>query len=160
MNNFLIALILSPLLHLIGDYLLQNDWMAQNKTKHWLPCAVHCILYTIPFIIVLGNGYHILIIFGTHYFIDRYRLAVYWIQLVNSTIITPFDKVVPFESANEFKKSKNVYSFLGWYFVFPTSENFGYSLDKPKWMSVWLMIIIDNVFHLTINTLAIILFYV
>ena len=36
--------------HLVGDYLLQNDWMAENKAKHkglgWLTCAVHCLLYT------------------------------------------------------------------------------------------------------------------
>lgn len=32
--------------HLIGDYLLQNDWMALNKKSRSWPCAVHCFLWT------------------------------------------------------------------------------------------------------------------
>lgn len=33
--------------HLMGDYLIQNDWMASNKKTHWLPCLVHVITYTL-----------------------------------------------------------------------------------------------------------------
>jgi hypothetical protein len=33
------------LAHFIGDYLLQNDWMAQNKKKSNLACTIHVGLY-------------------------------------------------------------------------------------------------------------------
>jgi len=31
--------------HLIGDWLLQTEWMAQNKAKSWLPLLTHLIIY-------------------------------------------------------------------------------------------------------------------
>jgi hypothetical protein len=34
------------LAHLIGDFLFQNQWMAFNKQKLWLPLIVHCTIYT------------------------------------------------------------------------------------------------------------------
>lgn len=33
-----LALILGLLLHFAGDYLLQNDWMAKNKTRENFVC--------------------------------------------------------------------------------------------------------------------------
>lgn len=120
------ALILGFIFHLVGDYLLQNDWMAQNKTKRWFPCIVHCLLYTLPFGFIFSSSPLISIVFISHYFIDRYRLAQYWIRLVN------------------------------WKW---DGDNFGYEEDKPKWMSVWLLIIIDNTFHILFNSIAIYLLY-
>jgi hypothetical protein len=32
--------------HMVGDYLLQTDWMANNKKKSSFACAVHCLLWT------------------------------------------------------------------------------------------------------------------
>ncbi|WP_205679869.1 DUF3307 domain-containing protein [Paenarthrobacter ureafaciens] len=29
------------LAHLIGDYLIQSDWMASEKTKRWWPAIAH-----------------------------------------------------------------------------------------------------------------------
>ena len=73
-----------PLLfHLIGDYLLQNDWMAQNKTKSDKAAAVHALTYSLLFAFIAPSIAAWVVIFWTHYFIDRYRLAVYWIRLVN-----------------------------------------------------------------------------
>ena len=31
--------------HLVGDYLVQNDWMANNKKARWWPAIVHCAVY-------------------------------------------------------------------------------------------------------------------
>lgn len=31
--------------HLVGDYLIQNDWMALNKKQSSLVCAVHSALW-------------------------------------------------------------------------------------------------------------------
>ena len=71
------------LFHLIGDYILQNDWMAQNKTKaHW-PAFVHALTYAALFAFIAPSPLAWLIIFSTHFLIDRYRLALYWIRFYN-----------------------------------------------------------------------------
>ncbi len=31
----------SLLAHLVGDYLIQSDWMATEKVKRWWPAIVH-----------------------------------------------------------------------------------------------------------------------
>lgn len=124
--NLETALITGFILHFVGDYLLQNDWMAQQKTKDWFACTVHCVLYTLPFTFILWKSPWICLIFITHYFIDRYRLAQYWIRFVN------------------------------WKW---DGNNFGYSDEKPQWMSVWLLIIVDNTFHIIFNSIAIRLTY-
>lgn len=71
------------LCHLIGDYILQNDWMAQNKTKSFIPAAIHALLYTLPFFVLTLNVFTLSIICLTHLLIDRFRLAVYVIKLKN-----------------------------------------------------------------------------
>lgn len=120
------ALILGILLHFVGDYLNQNNWMAQNKTKDWKPALVHALIYSVPFLYLVPDFYIWLPIFVTHYFIDRYRLAQYWIKLVN----------------------------WNW-----KSTNWGFSEQTPPWLSNWLLFIVDNTFHIIINTLTIIYFY-
>ena len=119
------ALIISFILHLAGDYLFQNDWMATEKTKSNTVAFIHATIYSLPFYILIPSFYWLIVIVS-HYFIDRYRLAQYWIRLVN----------------------------LKW-----DGDNFGYGDEKPKWMSVWLMIIIDNTWHILFNSLAIFLHY-
>ena len=38
-------------LHAIGDYVLQSDWMATEKTKRSIPALAHAVVYTfaVPF---------------------------------------------------------------------------------------------------------------
>lgn len=109
------------LFHFIGDYLLQNDWMASNKTKNSLAALCHAIIYSLPFLIILNFKFW-LIVFLTHFFIDRYRLAIFWVKLINNN----------------------------W-----SSNNYGFKDDKPKWLSTWLLIIIDNIWHIIINSMSI-----
>jgi hypothetical protein len=40
------------LAHLVGDYLIQSDWMANEKTKRWWPAIAHGLTYTIPYVLV------------------------------------------------------------------------------------------------------------
>ena len=112
------------ILHAVGDYLLQNDWMAQNKTKPGLKgriaCEIHCLLYALPFFLI-GSFWAVLCINALHFAIDRHRLAVGWIKFVN----------------------------WNW-----KSTNFGYEETKPIWMSTWLLIIVDNTWHIVCNYLA------
>lgn len=136
-----LTLILGFLFHLMGDYIFQNDWMANEKTKHFLPAFIHATIYSLPFLMVV-NWRFWLIIYITHFFIDRYRLAVYWIRLVN---------------IKDYGRNYNDYYVSSW--RFNDNKNFGYGKDKPVFISLWLMIIIDNSWHLVINSASIILSY-
>lgn len=120
-----LSIIIGFIFHLIGDYLFQNDWMAREKVKSNFAAFIHSFTYSALFLFLVSPLFW-LIILGTHFFIDRYRLAVNWIKLVN----------------------------WNW-----NSINFGYGEEKPMWMSVWLMIIIDNTFHIVINTATIYFFF-
>lgn len=68
--------------HLIGDYLLQNDWMALNKKKASWPCFVHVLLYTLT--IWLATRWHwqaIAIVFVTHFAQDRTDFVAWFMRI-------------------------------------------------------------------------------
>lgn len=70
-------------IHFIGDYILQSDWMAQNKTNaHW-PAFCHALVYSLGFLAFRPSLAAWLVIFVTHFFIDRYRLARYVVWAKN-----------------------------------------------------------------------------
>lgn len=102
--------------HLIGDYVTQNKWMAEKKVlftiEGWVACYVHAAFYSAPFYVLeVASKPAMLVIFFTHFFIDKFRLAKYWLNFVNKD----FKATFPF----------------------------------------WLIIIVDNTFHLLINYLSI-----
>jgi hypothetical protein len=69
--------------HAVGDYILQSDWMADNKTKQHFAAAVHAITYTLPFVLITQNPAALAAICGTHFVIDRWRLARFVVWLKN-----------------------------------------------------------------------------
>ncbi len=71
---------LQLILHLIGDYVTQNGWMANNKTKEWLPAIVHGIVYSIPFLIFYGWAPFIPICI-THIILDHTRAIKYLLRV-------------------------------------------------------------------------------
>lgn len=74
------------LFHLWGDFIFQNHWLATKKvllTKEgWLACLIHCVLYSIPFLFIASEN-AMWVIFGTHFLIDKFRLAKY-IQMIRN----------------------------------------------------------------------------
>lgn len=70
------------LAHLIGDYILQSHWMATEKTKRSLAAAVHAACYSLPFLLLTRSPAAMAFIIGTHFIIDRWRLArfVVWFK--------------------------------------------------------------------------------
>lgn len=64
------TLVLLVLCHLIGDYVLQTDFIAKTKGKNWYHLFVHCGLYVVPFIIVFGLSWKILFLFIVHMIVD------------------------------------------------------------------------------------------
>jgi len=71
--------------HLVGDYLLQNDWMALHKRNNSFRCLVHCVLYTFAvwlfaasWITLPGLAFCLI----THFVFDRFGLARRYMRLV------------------------------------------------------------------------------
>ena len=73
--------------HLVGDYVLQSNFIASTKGKNWYHLFVHCVLYTVPFLIVFGWTWQLLIIFLTHMIIDPLKARYYKITYVQDQIL-------------------------------------------------------------------------
>lgn len=73
------------ILHLTGDYLLQNDWMARNKKVAGLygfaVCFSHCLLYSLPFFLITGL-WQVMLIFLTHFIIDRWQFVSWYMDTI------------------------------------------------------------------------------
>ena len=78
--------------HLIGDYVLQSDFIARTKGENWYHLFVHCALYCFPFYVVFGFTWQLRLIFLTHIFIDvykaRYKVINYTTDQILHYIIT------------------------------------------------------------------------
>ena len=116
------------ILHLIGDYITQTDWMATNKTKRADVAAFHAAVYTLPFMLLSPSMLALAVIFSTHAVIDRYRIARFVV----------------------FVKNWSTQPSLRWADCSAT----GYHKDTPPWLAVWLLIVADNAMHITINYAA------
>lgn len=117
----------SLLAHMIGDYVVQSDWMASEKVKHHGPALAHAASYAACFLPLTRSVRALTVIGGTHFAIDRWRLAkhVCWAK----------NQLAP-----------RAYR--------PPHTATGYGTDKPDWLAVWLLIIADNTMHLFINRWA------
>lgn len=115
------------ILHLLGDFVLQNDWMANNKSKRSWPALCHVLVYSLPFLLI-GSPAAVAVIGGTHFVIDRFRLVRYlvWAKNCLSPQPPPWSEC----SATGFHKS------------------------TPEWLATWLMIITDATLHLICNYCA------
>jgi len=56
--------------HVIGDYVLQNDFIAKTKGSNLYHLFVHCVLYCLPFYILYGINVKLFVLFITHAVID------------------------------------------------------------------------------------------
>lgn len=63
-------LILLVFCHLVGDYVLQNDFIAKTKGSNWYHLFVHCALYCLPFYLAFGLTWQLGVVFLTHCIID------------------------------------------------------------------------------------------
>jgi len=127
------------ILHLIGDYVTQSDWMANNKTKRSWPALCHAFVYSLPFLLLTQSPAALVVIFGTHFLIDRFRLARHVVYAKNILLSPhrPCDR-----EYNDRWKWANC-------------SGTGYPSDTPPWLAVWLLIAADNTLHIAINYAAI-----
>ena len=66
--------------HLIGDFLLQTDWMAQGKKQNSWICLVHVITYMVPFLLTDLVWWQLLCIAVQHFLQDRTDFVL-WLML-------------------------------------------------------------------------------
>lgn len=206
------------LAHLFGDYILQSDWMANNKTKWSWPALVHALLYSLCFVPMLwttpstrmvenpkhtpiecgmkilsgepcityvaANGDEYLdgkliragyipvtvpsqfrwlpwlVIFSTHFLIDRFRVARYVVWAKNWLGPRKLWVCVPSISGGEDYWSDNSLPYCEHWDEYraPTPPLWacptGYPPTTPILLSTWLLIIADNTLHLAINYAA------
>ena len=81
--NTVIKLILC---HLLGDYVLQIDFIAKSKGSNLYHLIVHCLLYCLPFYVVFGLTWHLIPVLILHIIVDllkaRYKVIPYWLDQV------------------------------------------------------------------------------
>lgn len=116
------------LAHLVGDYLLQTQYEAVEKTNSWLPAFTHAAKYTAAFVPLTRNPKALALIGGTHMVLDHYRLAkhVNWAR----------NQLAP-----------KAYRAVG-------LENMGSPKEVPQGLAMALMFISDNTIHMLINEWA------
>ena len=76
------------LAHAVGDYVLQSDWMARNKTSRTFVAAVHALCYALPFLLFSPTVAALAVIVGSHLVIDRLRVAG-WLSWVKNGMPRP-----------------------------------------------------------------------
>lgn len=116
------------LAHGVGDYILQSHWMATRKTKSSFAAICHACAYTAPFLLLSQSPAALAVILGTHFLIDRFRLARLLVFAKNH-----------FAPRSAWPKALTAT---------------GYDEDVSPWMAVWLLIIADNILHILINAAA------
>jgi hypothetical protein len=116
------------LLHLIGDYVTQTDWMARTKTRTTSAALCHALVYSVPFLLLSPSLAAILVIGLSHFLIDRFRLARHV----------------------AFGKNK----LTNWRLKWADCSATGFPADLPAGRAFWLMIMVDTTMHLSINYAA------
>jgi hypothetical protein len=78
----LLASELGPLIaHLIGDFILQNEWMATNKKSSSVACGVHVAVYMLPFLLCDLPWYQFGLIAAQHFVQDRSGFVFWWMRV-------------------------------------------------------------------------------
>ena len=117
--------------HLVGDYLLQSNWMAHEKISKFWVALVHGLFYSLPFFLITQSTSALMVIIVNHAVIDRWRLAKYvgW--------------------------AKNQIGPPNYWYHFKKANSQGYPKNTPEWLSNFLLFVTDNTMHIIINALAI-----
>ena len=75
------------LCHVVGDYVLQSDFIAKTKGENWWHLIVHCTLYLLPFYIAFGFRWMLLVTFAIHMMTDAFKARYKMIGYVEDQAI-------------------------------------------------------------------------
>lgn len=73
--------------HLVGDYVLQCDYIATTKVSNWYHLLVHCILYCLPFYVCFGLCWQLGVLLITHIIIDSLKARYKKISYVSDQVL-------------------------------------------------------------------------
>lgn len=145
------------LAHLAGDYVVQSHWAAVEKTRAAGPAAVHALTYTACFLPVTRSLRALAVIGGTHYLIDRYRLARHVVWAKNQ--LAPRSARYPRSHADGtgYHAPGPGHSVpLGTSVLHRVGPHEGCeAVGPPSWLATPLLIAADNTLHLIINRWAV-----
>jgi hypothetical protein len=122
------------LCHLIGDYVLQNRWMAHRKVESLPVALLHATLYGLPFLALRPGLGPLLWIVLSHALIDRYNVARYLVWAKEHLAPRAW-RPPPLARC-------------------PT----GNDPSVPPHLADWLRILVDNTLHLVLNHAALTIF--
>lgn len=134
------------LAHAFGDYVIQSDWAANEKTKRSVAALVHVVTYALPFLLLGPSLLALAFIVSTHFVIDRWRLARYVCWAKNW--------LSPWWVRTEFPVEQGGVCKRVWAPPWKDCVGTGYAAARPPFMAVWLMIVCDNCFHVLCNGVA------
>ena len=73
--------------HLVGDYVLQSDFIAQSKGANWYHLFVHCALYILPFCLCFGWSWYLGVLFVVHIVVDSLKARWHKISYTADQVI-------------------------------------------------------------------------
>ena len=81
--------------HLVGDYLLQNRWMAEKKITQWVALLVHVTVYTstVALLAHFAGGLTwpaVTLIFLSHMVLDRRGFVNFWTRRITGSVGIPW----------------------------------------------------------------------
>lgn len=113
--------------HLVGDYMLQSDWMVKNKRLSLVVALIHGFVYALPFLFIIPEtsflAYSLISI--THAIVDHFGLARY-VLMAKDLIKPPSEKFIE-------------------------RNDYGMSKGTPDHVSFFVSVVVDNTIHILIN---------
>ena len=73
------------LAHFIGDYLLQNDWMAAGKKRSYWICVAHVMAYMIPFLFWVDLSLWQFLAIGIQHLLQDHTNFIVWFMRVKGS---------------------------------------------------------------------------
>lgn len=144
------------LAHFVADWVFQSQWMASSKTSRWLPAAVHVAVYGAVFALLVpaARSWPVLaVVVGTHYLIDRYRLArhVNWA----ANFIAPWrDTKVPGTGEDDPRTGIGLHVWRSANPPWSECSTYGSPPGTPDHIGFIVMVTIDQIMHLVVNWAA------
>jgi hypothetical protein len=82
--------------HVIGDFILQNEWMVASKKTKSTVCLVHVLVYLVPFLLTGLRWWQILLIGVQHFIQDRTEFVFWWMRVWKKVNAEKWDELALF----------------------------------------------------------------
>ena len=73
--------------HMLGDYTLQKEYLADTKGSNPWHMIIHCFLYTLPYYLFFGFDWRLLLLLVSHFIVDTAKAKYNKINYVQDQII-------------------------------------------------------------------------